>query len=196
MDVFGTAFLPNIFYLQQIIASKQPGIDLGEHFIKQTQRNRAIILSSNGSLPIIIPLRKSNSKRVGDMEISYAEDWQIKALRAIQSSYKNAPYYEHYQLEFEDILMRKYSLLWEYNKLLLEWLFQQLDIELHIQYFTHYIEDGYKNDYRPVDFYVTKNSYTISPYKQVFSHKMNFREGLSGIDLLFNKGPEALPYIQ
>lgn len=203
MEVFGTAFLPNITYFKRLLASSNPCIDLGEHFVKQTQRNRTVILSSNGVLPIIIPLRKKDSssfpntsRRVLDMEISYAEDWQTKSLRAIQSSYKNSPYYEHYQEEFEHLLMAHEPLLYRYNKAFMEWILKQLDVSTTFAYSEEYIDAGENADFRSVDFYHSTFDVQCIPYKQVFSHKMPFIANLSVIDLLFNKGPEALPFIQ
>jgi hypothetical protein len=196
MDVFGTAFLPNMVYFKRMLATSHPIIDLGEHFVKQTQRNRTFILSSGGTLPLIIPLRKSDSKVTKDILISYAEDWQVKALRAIRSSYKNAPYYEHYQAEFEALLMNKEELLTMYNRNLFEWLLKELGIDTwQLTYSPVYLEEGITNDYRNHDFYSIPSDPFI-PYKQVFSHKIPFVPGLSVIDLLFNKGPESLPYLK
>jgi hypothetical protein len=203
MEVFGTAFLPNIAYLKRLLASSDACIDLGEHFVKQTQRNRTVILGSNGVMPIIIPLRKkdssslpNSSRRVVDMEISYAEDWQTKALRAIQSSYKNSPYFEHYQEEFEHLLMSQEPLLYRYNKAFIEWLLKQLDVSATLAYSEEYVDAGDHLDYRSVDFYHPTFDVQPIPYKQVFTHKMPFVANLSVIDLLFNKGPEALPFLQ
>lgn len=202
MDVFGTSFLPNTLYFHRFLNAKQPIIDLGEHFIKQTQRNRTFILASNGPMPIIIPLCKNNSKRVYDMEISYSEHWQPKALRAIKSSYKNSPYYEHYQPEFEELLMRKEQRLHEYNRGLFEWLLKELDINIQVSYSCTYIENESSlgkrrlNDYRNFDFYAINCYPNATSYKQVFSYKIRFLAGLSLIDLLFNKGPEALPFLK
>ena len=193
MDVFSTAFLPGIGYFRKWVAASDPVIDWGEHFIKQTQRNRASILSSGGPQNLIIPLRKSGSKRVGDMEISYTEDWQTRCLRAIRSSYKNSPYFEHYQPEFEELLLQKEPLLAVYNQSLFSWLLKELDIPTPASYSDIYIETGALNDYRNTDFY-TQTGVDVKPYKQVFSYKMDFQAGLSAIDLLFNKGPEAFPY--
>ena len=198
MDVFGTAFLPDTGYLHLFVNASNPVIDVGEHWIKQTQRNRAIILSSNGPLGLTIPLRKKESTShtpVMEMEISYTENWQDKSLKAIRSAYKNSPYYEHFQQEFEDLLMQKTQLLYLYNHHLMEWLFHHLYIEKHIHLSETYIEEGITKDYRKTKIHDGINSVNLPVYKQVFSHRLNFVPGLSVIDLLFNKGPESLPFL-
>lgn len=196
MDVFATAFLPGTLYLQKLLLSSHPVIDVGENFIKQTYRSRCTILSSNGPLMISVPLRKNDSKRVLDMEISYAEDWQTKALRAIRSSYANSPYYEHFQDEFEELLMRKESLLHLYNYELFNWMLKNLLIEKEFSISDEYITSEFNFDLRSIDFDGSPELKKLQAYKQVFSHKTNFIPGLSGIDLLFNKGPESLPFLQ
>jgi hypothetical protein len=195
MDIFSTAFLPDINYLHHLYAATEPVIDLGEHYVKQTSRNRTSILTSNGALVLSIPLRKKDSKKIGDIEISYAEDWQIKFLRAIRSAYTNSPYYEHYQPGFEEMLMKKEPCLHLYNRQLLEWMQRELSIEKQVGYSSTYVEQGeqVEHDYRAGIF---GSNRTPQSYKQVFSYKMDFVPGLSAIDLLFNKGPESLMYIQ
>ena len=196
MDVFSTAFLPNIAYFQNLLFASESIIDLGEHFIKQTHRNRAFILSPNGAIPIIIPIHKTDSKSVIDIEISYVEDWQTKHLRAVRTCYKNSPYYEHYQEEFEELLMDKQKLLHLYNKNLFNWLIKELGADCKIRYTNEYVEKLIGKDFRNVDFYSTPMLLNNQEYKQVFSYKSNFTPNLSTIDLLFNKGPEALPYLK
>lgn len=195
MDIFSTAFLPDINYLHHLYAATDPVIDLGEYYVKQTSRNRTSILTSNGALVLTIPLRKKDSKKLIDIEISYAEDWQIKFLRAIRSAYTNSPYYEHYQPEFEEMLMKKELCLHLYNRQLLEWMQRELGIEKQMVYSPTYVEQGeqVEHDYRGGVFVSMRPP---KAYKQVFSYKMDFVSGLSAIDLLFNKGPESLVYIQ
>jgi hypothetical protein len=192
MDVLSTAYLPGILYIRQYLQSFNPVIDLGEHYIKQTHRNRGMICSSNGPLTLTVPLRKSGSRKTGEMEISYTEPWQSQHIKAIRSCYKNSPYYEHYQPEFEAILGKQYSFLYELNSALFSWLLVELGIPAKHSTSAAYVEAGITNDYRNFDYFKS----AIKPYKQVFSDRNGFCQGLSCIDLLFNKGPEAMAYIQ
>src|SRR5687768_4563647 len=113
MEIFSTAYLPGIHYIRQYIQASNPVIDLGENYIKQSHRNRGIICSSNGPLALIVPLSKPSSsasgKSTGGVEINYAENWRTNHIKAIRSCYKNSPYYEHYQPEFENILLQEHQ---------------------------------------------------------------------------------------
>lgn len=187
MEIFSTAYLPGIIYIQQYIQASDPVIDLGENYIKQTHRNRGVICSSNGPLPLIVPLRKSDKRRTVDMSISYSEDWQSQHLKAIRSCYKNSPYFEHYQPEFENIILDKYDLLHQLNGALLSWILLQVDIKIKHRLSEVYIE-AKGEDYRNFDYF----KLATRPYKQVFSDRNGFLPGCGVIDLLFNKGPEAM----
>lgn len=188
MEVFSTSFLGPVDWYSTLMRLENVVIDLGEHYVKQTHRNRTAILTSNGTLQVVIPIKKSHLKSVKDIEISYTEDWQTKTLRAIRSSYLNSPYFEHFQEEFEALLMTREPFLYKYNMSLHNWIIQQLDLKMVIDYSFDYIETNSKNDHRNC---VIKSE-NIRPYKQVFSHKFGFTPGLSIIDLLFNKGPESM----
>ncbi len=192
MKVFSTSYLPDIAYIQQYLYCHKPVIDLGEYYIKQTHRNRGYICSSNGPLALIVPLRKLDSKRVGDIEISYAEKWQDQHVKTIRSCYKNSPYFEHYQPEFESLITTHFKFLYELNDAVLQWLLAELDIPYKHTFSNDYIEASVENDYRNE---ITTGKLLV-PYKQVFSDRNGFCEGMSVVDLLFNKGPESLFFIK
>lgn len=192
IDVFSTSFLGAVDWYAAFIQSAKPVIDIGEHYVKQTHRNRCLILSSNGDLPLIIPVKKSGARAVKDIEISYSEDWQTKAIRSIRSAYQNSPYFEHYQDEFESYLTYKDDLLYRYNLKLQDWVLRELGITIDYSISDVYITTGIQGDYRKgVSQIQGKRT-----YKQVFAHKFGFTPGLSIIDLLFNKGPESLMFLK
>lgn len=190
--VFSTALLPPPAWFAAFLQSADASIDLFEHFVKQTHRNRFRLLTANGPLNISVPLEKlpQGVRAVKEVRISYAEDWQRKALQAIRSAYNNAPYFEHYEEDFMAVFAQQPVHLWEYNHALLQWAFSCLDRPVSIRYTQAYAEQV-SNDFRVFDFCVPELSLPASPYTQVFRHKFGFTPHLSILDLLFNKGPEA-----
>ena len=101
--LLSTSYLPNINYLSQVLNHDIVFLEKHEHFVKQTYRNRCEILTSNGKLSLSIPLVKQADKElISDKKISYTEDWQKQHWRAITSAYKNSPYFEFFEDEFDN----------------------------------------------------------------------------------------------
>lgn len=169
-------------------------VDIYEHFIKQTHRNRTRILAAAGPLNLIIPVGKSSTGHIRDVPVSYAENWQAKHWQAIRSAYNNSPYFEHYEDDFRTVFMQKTTWLTEYNEQLWQWMWKQLDIEPDYHFSEAYVVTT-EPDLRLTDFSKPMQDIDFKPYKQVFSPRLGFQPNLSIIDLLFNKGPEAMIYI-
>ncbi len=190
MHVFPIAYLPSIPYLSHFSKSDNAVIDLGEYFVKQTQRTRTEILTANGRLQLSIPVEKALQTKIAvkEVRISYTESWQRKHEQAFVSAYKNAPYFEHYADLFLTLLRKKEAFLYDYHRAFFEWLLQAFQMEnKKIHYSENYVSDQITADFRTKDIHFTDQK----PYKQVFSYKFPFAANLSSIDLLFNKGPEA-----
>jgi hypothetical protein len=194
MPVFSTAFLPPPVFVSELLKASDAVVDLHEHFIKQTHRNRCRILTANGPMNLVIPVQKSAAKEMKDIRISYSEKWQRQQAQAILSAYRNAPYYEHYEEDFLQLFLRQEEFLADYNEVLWQWMWKVLDVRPVYSFSEHYIEDT-EDDFRGVDFCGELHRRKVIPYKQVFAHKFSFVPHLSMIDLLFNKGPEAFAYI-
>ena len=63
-------------------------------------------------------------------------------------------------------------------------------------YTSQYFEkEGAKNDYRSLVDVKKSSVIETAPYIQVFENKHEYLPNLSILDLLFNLGPEALPYL-
>ena len=176
-----------------------------ETFPKQTYRNRAVILSANAPLPLIVPVihTDGNHTLTKDIGISYAEHWNIKHWRTIESAYNSSPYFLYYKDRIHDILLSEHTRLIEMNSLLLQYFLQRLNIHTEISYskdFTPYSfepETSDTLDYRKS--FSPKAPYTacqFPAYSQVFDSKFPFYPNLSILDLLFNLGPEASNYIR
>jgi len=78
LTVFPTSLFPSIAYLKAICGAESPVIDLGEHYVKQTQRNRYSVLSANGPLDLSIPVIRPNGNKTltGSIEVSEDLGWR------------------------------------------------------------------------------------------------------------------------
>jgi hypothetical protein len=198
--LLSTAYFPPISYLSLIHRAKKVYIETEENYIKQTYRNRCLILTANGPLPLIIPVMtgRTEKTRIRDLQIDYSKRWQQIHLRALISSYRSSAFFEYYFEDIAKLISGTPEFLLELNINSLETILKIMKIPTDIEY-TKAFEPVIGNDY---DF-----RYLISPkkdkpdksslkeYYQVFSNKFGFVPGLSILDLLFNAGPDSVKYL-
>jgi hypothetical protein len=193
VTLFPSAFLPTLQYVANWLQAENPVIYIGEKYQKQTCRNRTHILSSQGVLPLIIPIQHGSSSHLlmKDAAIVYSDRWQQRYWHSIISAYQNAPYFEHYIEELHEIWFQQDVLLHEYNYRLTSWLFNMLGIskpEILVNQPQLYVDLPLKSDFlKPWENEIA--------YKQVFSYKLTFHSNVSVLDLLMNKGPEAIYWL-
>ena len=200
LPIFPTAYLPSVLYLAYVAKFQSIAIERMETFPKQTFRNRMTIATGNGVQTLTVPVVRpyGNHTRTEDMEIGYGESWHIRHWRAIVTAYNTSPFFLYYQDDLEKILMARHTLLINLNDSLLHFLLQKLKINCDICYTEDYTPASPTlHDYR----YTLANKrstiqYSLPPYSQVFDTRIGFQPNMSGIDLLFNLGPEAGLYIK
>ncbi len=162
-------------------------IDIGEHYPKQTERNRLIILSANGpqrlTIPVVRPL--GNKTPTGKVKISYAEAWERDHCRAIEAAYASSPYYEHYSEEVFELINSKNESLIDFNQLILNKIIKWLELPIENEFSIDYLE-GELNEFRNFNF-----QFQTTEYKQVDFGQTSFIENLSVLDSLFCLGPMA-----
>lgn len=195
--LLSTAYLPNVFYLSQVLTNDEIFIEKHENFIKQTYRNRCEIFTSNGKLTLSIPLVKQADKElISEKKISYAENWQQQHWRAITSSYKNSPYFEFFEDEFKPFYEYKFEYLFDYNIQLLETVLKILRVKKTLLYTKEFEKEplnkiDLRNEYSERD-----SNQLLKPYYQVFADKHGFMSNLSCIDVLFNEGLKTLDVLK
>jgi hypothetical protein len=204
MDVLlSTAYWPNLHYTYYVLNSTKTFIERHEHYQKQSFRNRTQILSANGVLDLTVPVKKIKDKElISSIEISYAENWQNKHWRAITSAYKNSPYFDFFEDELKKFYENRYELLIDYNTEQLKSVFKILKLPRQLLFTDKYEkEPAQLKDLRemihPKKIATTDKTagpLLSRPYYQTFEDKFGFTPNLSILDLLLNKGLEALDY--
>ncbi|MFN5024593.1 MAG: WbqC family protein [Bacteroidota bacterium] len=192
-DVFSLHYLPCLAWMQHFLQADQPIIDVNEHYVKQSYRNRCHILSANGVLALSIPVKKLSTKtEVNDMLIENEFNWQRQHWESIVSAYNSSPYFFYYRDYFEPLYHTKYETLTHWNTELLKTVLRLLKVNKTIQLSDAYIEkDSLQTDWREV-IHPKKLITTATPsYIQVFADRFAFVSNCSIIDLMFNKGPES-----
>lgn len=190
--LLSTAYLPNVYYLSQVINFDNIVIEKHENFVKQTYRNRCDIATANGKLSLSIPLIKQADKElISGKKISYAEDWQKQHWRTIASAYKNSPYFEFFEDEFKPFYENQFEFLLDYNTALLQTILHILKIKKQIDFTTQFeLNPESLIDLRSLS-EVQTNVPLMQPYYQVFADKIGFTPNVSCLDALFNVGLET-----
>ncbi len=191
--LLSTAYLAPISYYAILLQVPNCRIELHEHFIKQSIRNRCDIYGANGKLRLSIPKeRKGSSKTIiENLKISYRNNWQKQHWNAIESAYNSSPFFEYYKDELKPFFEEKEEYLVNFNSKLQNAILSMLQQENIIKNTTEYLHKGNFFDLRNYTWKLKKQE----KYDQVFMEKQGFIPNLSILDLLFNLGPESIDYL-
>ena len=165
-------------------------IDLGEHYVKRSERNRTEIMTSGGVMQLSVHLQQANRPRqaMRNIKIDYSKRWQHQHLVAMESAYRSSPYYDYYGERFAKLYNREWKYLVDLNMAALEEVCAILKRPVP-RISEQYIEASELDiDLRP-----KKQSATFeaAPYIHVFSDRFEFEPGLSIYDLIMCEGPNT-----
>lgn len=176
-------------------------IDLHEHYVKQTFRNRCEIMTAGGTTPLTVNVVKGGSgikRAVRDMRIDYSKRWQHQHWMSIVSAYSGSPYFDHYAELFQPFFTNKFIFLCDLNTGLLETMMKILGDPVPLLFSESYLEaQNGDRDMRGC----CKASAVYAPdkllpsYEQVFSDRLPFQANLSLIDLIFCEGPHTKSFL-
>lgn len=197
-----TAYLPPLSWMALAFHSGSVGIEIHETYPKQTFRNRCNIASSSGILSLTVPVIRTygNHTTTGLIGIDNSVNWQQLHWRSMVTAYNKSPYFLYYRDLFEPIYTKKHELLIDLNRELLSILLKVLQIRNKEILFT----DSYdfkpdaadlRNSFKPGNRADQSITQGLPRYMQTFEVNHGYIPDLSIVDLLFNLGPDALPYL-
>ncbi len=190
--VFPIAYFGSISYYKDLISCVDIVFEVEEHFVKQSIRNRARILTANGIMELSIPMIKPNGAKTltKDVLVSTSLDWRKDHWRAIESAYKHAAYFDHYGEEVKEMVYQTTPDLVGFNLNIMERLKTWLDLPYSFVCSTTFTPVELKEtDYR---FRFTSHPFQSEyQYFQVFQDKIPFVGDLCLLDAIFNLGPMA-----
>jgi len=197
--LLSTAYFGPIRYFSKLITYPEVYIEQNENFIKQTYRNRAVILGANGPISLIVPVEKGREQKIKikDLRIAYDDEWQRNHWRTIFSAYNSSPFFEYYADDLEPFFRKKYEFLFDFNQQITEAILEILEIQVDLKLTKDFEQIpanclNFREKINPKAHRNTDDpSFVAQPYTQVFSEKFGFVSDLSILDLLFNEGPSA-----
>ena len=206
--LLSSAYLAPIQYYTKLIGYQYIYIENCESYLKQSYRNRTIILSANGPLQLSLPVVDGPRAKgpIRDLRISYDQPWQQMHWRGISSAYNNSPFFEYYADDLSPFFHeKKWKYLIDFNSEIQNAVLNAINLELDIKATVDYFPQG------EVPETIDDFRYSIHPkpqkqdidqrffptaYTQVFHEKWGFVPNLSILDLLFNEGPETFNHLQ
>ena len=190
MTILPATYLGSVEYFARLLRGECV-IDLGEHFVKRSERNRAYIMTANGILPLTVNVCNANRPRtpVRDIRIDYSKRWQHLHRTAIVSAYRSSPYFDHYAGLLMPFYERRFDFLADYDIQLTQLLMRAAHIDRELRISEAYIECGPDDlDLRPKK---RESTFVCPPYYQLFGDRFAFAPNLSFLDLLFAEGPSS-----
>ena len=199
--LLSTAYLPPISWMAAALQSGRIVLEVHETYPKQTFRNRCNIATASGILSLTVPVNRINGNhtKTCDIQIDNSKNWQLLHWRSITTAYNKSPYFLYYRDLLEPVFSQKHELLLDFNRVVLNFVLKALKIKtIEILYTNEYeLKPGsydLRNSFHPK--YPYRDVSCILPrYMQSFEELQGFIPDLSIIDLLFNLGPDALPYL-
>ena len=192
MVILPSAYMPSVEYVARLLR-EECVIDLGENYIKRSERNRASILSANGVMQLTVNVENANRPRqkMRDVKIDYSKRWQHQHWVSILSAYKSSPYFDHFAHEIEPFYKREWRYLVDYNMEYLDVLLRLLGAKDKPTVSEQYVEAAECDlDLRPKQ--KKDSTFVAEPYFQVFSDRMPFQPNLSVLDLLMCEGKSSI----
>lgn len=198
MKIFNSTLFGPVQYYAHLANEKEVLIETSCYYERKSYRNRYSILGATGVISLSVPIEKRDKKCfTKDVKISYDNDWQHQHWKSIESAYNSSPYFLYYKDELHELIFKRWEKLLEFNNATTKWIMECIDIDTNIS-FTKEYHTVKENDFDTRELILPKNNcnndkfFHSIPYRQIFNIEKEFVKNLSILDLLFNKGPEAL----
>ena len=183
-----------------------------EHFLKQTYRNRCVIATTQGVQALTVPVEAPvgeglalSKTPIKDVRISNHGKWRTEHWNALQSAYGESPFFEFYEDDIRPFFEDRWEFLLDFNMAITEKMCELLDIHPHIELTSSYQNSlpfgegrGGALDFRTIihpKHPQPDPDFNPKPYYQVYQERFGFQPNLSVLDLLFNRGNEAVLYL-
>ncbi len=196
MTILPLTCFPNTAWLALYMNADQVVIDLGEHYVKQSYRNRFDLLGSHGVFTCTARVEGQKGQKVAMRDIKLVQDdWQRVAFRGLTAGYARAPFFEDFTSEIESLIFENVKYLHEFNLRSVVFLLEAMGINEKHEISNNYV-DGLTDDIDArAHFKGGLPNWSYPAYPQVFEDRFGFTSGLSGLDLLLNTGTEAVGYL-
>lgn len=191
-------YFPSISHYVAMMKAETITFEVEDNFQKQSNRNRMYVYGPNGLQLLNIPVLNSIEKnqKYKEVKIDNSTDWQKNHSKSLEAAYRNSPFYEFLEYDFQSVFEKKHSFLLDLNFQIFETINDCLSIKLPFSKTTEYFHETTQfKDFRNL-VNGKKDTFKNDRYTQVFEEKEGFLPNLSILDLLFNEGRCAKSYLK
>lgn len=190
--IFPLFYFPKISWWRQLVNcglihrqlnqlnSETTLILISTQYEQKNHHNRCQIKGPNRIQYLTVPIYKHSKKlSIDKAVIANEENWRLKHIKSIQSSYGKTAFFEYYSTEIFEIIKKRYDSLYELN----------LDC---IYLIAKFLGLDISNECVNMPSNLPSDYLTIRNYYQPFGI---FSPDLSILDLIFNMGPESILFL-
>ncbi len=197
-----SAYLAPVRYYTKLYAFDEAYIEAHEHYVKQTYRNRCLIAAPSGVQALVVPVMNPGAEKcpMRDIRISDHGNWRRQHWHALETAYRNSPFFEFYADDFLPFYTRKWNFLFDFEEAIRAKVCELVGLHTKVRRTVAYGLASREADIRAADYRDLADSgtdgddaaFVASEYYQVFRERHGFLPNLSVADLLFNMGPETI----
>lgn len=185
-------YFPSINLFKNSIDKTYIKIYTCETYKKMSFKNRTVVVGSNGTVSLSVPIENGRDQKRPFKEVKIAtnESWQKVHWRTIASCYGKSPFWEYYADYFAPFFTKEYRFLWDLNTEVLQLLWRIIDKKKQLLIENQLIEnlELLGADFLPKN-YVNVPEAVI--YPQLFEDRIGFQPNVSILDLLCMEGPNV-----
>ncbi|GAB4141461.1 MAG: WbqC family protein [Bacteroidia bacterium] len=198
LPLFPCVYFGPVQWYAHAVRQPQITLDIHEHYLKQTWRNRIRIAGANGIQDLIIPVSTSgNHTPMQDIRIDASKSWQKHHWQSIQSAYGKSPFFEFYADQIAALYQKDFEKLTDFNIAGIQLMLKLLKIKTTTAETNSFVP---YNDIQDLRLLISPKSkiqdaaFIPQRYIQVFEERHGFQPNLCILDLLFCTGPMAANY--
>jgi hypothetical protein len=192
-----------ISYYARLVRENEIVLEQFDSYVKQTYRNRCIIIGPNGLLTLSIPVkrRRGTKNHFRDIRIDHEKPWNRVHWKSLVAAYGSSPFFEFIREELVQFYEKKFEFLIDLNRQLLDKTLNIMGLDIPLRLTAEFQEMTGEDDPRwfihpKLEPGVADPMFNPVAYHQVFSDRHGFRANMSILDLLFNEGPGSLALLR
>lgn len=146
--VLQPGYLPWLGYFDQEFSVDLFVIYDDVQYDRRGWRNRNRVKTPNGPAWLTVPVVQKGkyNQLINEVYIDNDRPWQRKHLGTIASFYRKAPYFDVIYPEFEEIILREWSMLWELDVALADWLNRLIGVKTPVMLASELNVTGQKSE--------------------------------------------------